>query len=71
MRHDVIAFTTCVAESMAAAGVAEYSRWFHYGLTSNDVVDTAQALQIAGASKLLLEGMRELLGAAQGQGVRA
>ena len=61
VRHDVIAFTTCVSESMAAAGAAEYSRWFHYGLTSNDVVDTAQALQIAGASKLLLEGMRELL----------
>jgi adenylosuccinate lyase len=61
VRHDVIAFTTCVAESMAAAGAGEYSRWFHYGLTSNDVVDTAQALQIAGASKLLLQGMRELL----------
>jgi adenylosuccinate lyase len=60
-RHDVIAFTTCVAESMAASGAAEYSRWLHYGLTSNDVVDTAQALQIAGAAKLLLDGMRELL----------
>jgi adenylosuccinate lyase len=60
-RHDVIAFTTCVAESMAAAGGAEYSRWLHYGLTSNDVVDTAQALQIKGASDLLLQGIRELL----------
>jgi adenylosuccinate lyase len=60
-RHDVIAFTTCVAESMAKAGVAEYSRWLHYGLTSNDVVDTAQALQIKEASALLLAGMRELL----------
>ena len=39
-RHDVIAFTTAVAESMAAAGHAEASRWFHYGMTSNDVVDT-------------------------------
>ena len=46
-RHDVIAFTTAVAETMAAAGHAEASRWFHYGLTSNDVVDTAQALQLA------------------------
>src|SRR5262245_50484968 len=45
VKHDVIAFTTAVAETMAAAGHAEASRWFHYGLTSNDVVDTAQALQ--------------------------
>ena len=44
-RHDVIAFTTAVAESMAAAGQPEASRWFHYGMTSNDVVDTGQALQ--------------------------
>ena len=43
VRHDVIAFTTAVAESMAAAGHAGASRWFHYGMTSNDVVDTAQA----------------------------
>src|SRR4029077_3473168 len=46
VKHDVIAFTTAVAEKMAAAGHAEASRWLHYGLTSNDVVDTAQALQI-------------------------
>lgn len=59
-RHDVIAFTTSVAESMAAAGVAEYSRWLHYGLTSNDVVDTAQALQIKAASELLLALIAEL-----------
>ncbi|HBY62694.1 MAG TPA: adenylosuccinate lyase, partial [Solibacterales bacterium] len=45
VKHDVIAFTTAVAETMAAAGEAASSRWFHYGLTSNDVVDTAQALQ--------------------------
>ena len=44
VKHDVIAFTTAVAESMARAGHADASRWFHYGLTSNDVVDTAQAL---------------------------
>src|SRR5512132_845700 len=36
VRHDVIAFTTSVAETMAAAGVGEHSRWLHYGLTSND-----------------------------------
>ncbi|HSP66122.1 MAG TPA: adenylosuccinate lyase [Bryobacteraceae bacterium] len=59
-RHDVIAFTTAVAEKMAAAGDAGSSRWLHYGLTSNDVVDTAQALMLKQASKLLIEGAREL-----------
>src|SRR5579864_2824806 len=59
-RHDVIAFTTAVAEKMAAAGDAGASRWLHYGLTSNDVVDTAQALMLKQASKLLIEGAREL-----------
>ena len=53
VKHDVIAFTTAVAESMSAAGSAGSSRWFHYGLTSNDVVDTAQALQIKAASELI------------------
>lgn len=57
-RHDVIAFTTAVAESMKAAGHPEASRWFHYGLTSTDVVDTAQALQIRQASAILLDGLR-------------
>lgn len=61
VRHDVIAFTTCVAESMNAAGAGEYSRWLHYGLTSNDVVDTAQALQITQASSLLRQGLSDLL----------
>ncbi len=63
-RHDVIAFTTAVAESMAAAGHAGSSRWFHYGMTSNDVVDTAQALQLVQASNILLadlEKLREVL----------
>src|SRR5262249_41436711 len=41
VKHDVIAFTTAVSESMRAAGHAEASRWLHYGLTSNDIVDTA------------------------------
>ena len=59
VKHDVIAFTTAVAESMAAAGHAEASRWFHYGLTSNDVVDTAQALQLGQASRILLRRDRE------------
>jgi adenylosuccinate lyase len=45
LRHDVIAFTTAVAEI-----VGPHARWFHYGLTSNDVVDTAQALLVGQAS---------------------
>ena len=61
VRHDVIAFTTCVAESMTKAGVGEHSRWLHYGLTSNDVVDTAQGLQIREASELIRNGLAELL----------
>jgi len=60
VKHDVIAFTTAVAESMARAHVAEASRWLHYGLTSTDVVDTAQALQIRAASGLLIEGLEKL-----------
>src|SRR5579863_2735341 len=44
VKHDVIAFTTAVSEKLASAGFASASRWLHYGLTSNDVVDTAQAL---------------------------
>jgi len=62
VKHDVIAFTTAVAESMAAAGHAEESRWFHFGLTSNDVVDTAQALQVRQASEILLSGLEGLRG---------
>jgi adenylosuccinate lyase len=55
VKHDVIAFTTNVAEHVGREG-----RYLHYGLTSNDVVDTAQALQIREASELLLEGLRRL-----------
>jgi len=43
VRHDVIAFTIAIQESVADP---EAARWLHYGLTSNDVVDTAQALLI-------------------------
>jgi adenylosuccinate lyase len=57
VRHDVIAFTTTVAESMAQAGHSDASRWFHYGLTSNDVVDTAQALIIRQSVDLLRQGI--------------
>src|SRR5580704_9195946 len=60
VRHDVIAFTTAVSESIAAAGHPQASRWLHYGLTSNDVVDTAQALQIRDASALISKGISRL-----------
>jgi adenylosuccinate lyase len=61
VKHDVIAFTTAVAESLRTQGLAEQSRWLHYGLTSNDIVDTAQALQIKEASALIREGIAALL----------
>jgi adenylosuccinate lyase len=60
VRHDVIAFTTAVSESMAAAGHAEASRWLHFGLTSNDVVDTAQALLVRGASEIIVKDLNSL-----------
>src|SRR6185503_13935408 len=54
VRHDVIAFTTTVAEHI---NNPEHSRWLHYGLTSTDVVDTAQALQIREASAIIRAGI--------------
>ena len=50
--HDVIAFTETVAEQ-----VGEPARWFHYGLTSSDVVDTGLALQLRDAGAQLLRGV--------------
>ncbi len=61
VKHDVIAFTTAVAEKMAAAGQADASRWLHYGMTSNDVVDTAQALVLQQASTVLKSGCQALI----------
>ncbi|HMF89615.1 MAG TPA: adenylosuccinate lyase [Candidatus Angelobacter sp.] len=55
VKHDVIAFTTAVAEK-----IGPEARWLHYGLTSNDVVDTAQALQIKHASRIILDGLNRL-----------
>jgi len=57
VKHDVIAFTTAVAEI-----VGPHARWFHYGLTSNDVVDTAQALLIQQASSLIAGDLERLAG---------
>ena len=60
VRHDVIAFTTAVAEI-----VGPDARWFHYGLTSNDVVDTAQALLILRASSIIADDLNRLSDALQ------
>ena len=57
VKHDVIAFTTAVAETLKAQGLEAESRWLHYGLTSNDIVDTAQALQVKEASGLIRAGL--------------
>jgi adenylosuccinate lyase len=54
-RHDVIAFTTALAES-----IGPESRFVHYGLTSSDVVDTANALLMRDAATLLLEDLDRL-----------
>ena len=54
VKHDVVAFTMAVGESIADPGAA---RWLHYGLTSNDVVDTAQALLVRDASHLIERGL--------------
>jgi adenylosuccinate lyase len=54
-QHDVIAFTTSVAEKVGPA-----ARWLHFGLTSSDVVDTAQALQMVQACDLTLVNLRAL-----------
>jgi adenylosuccinate lyase len=55
VKHDVIAFTTAVAEH-----IGPESRWLHYGLTSTDVVDTAQALQLKEASAQIRTGILKL-----------
>ncbi|HET9215435.1 MAG TPA: adenylosuccinate lyase [Terriglobia bacterium] len=55
-KHDVIAFTTSVAEFVGPS-----ARYFHFGLTSSDVLDTAMALQVVDASKLIADGLTRLL----------
>jgi len=55
-QHDVIAFTTAVAEHAGPA-----ARWLHFGLTSSDVIDTAQALQMREACDLLLKDLDALM----------
>ena len=55
-KHDLIAFTTSVAESLG-----EESRWFHYGMTSSDTIDTAVALQMRDSLKLIIEDVKMLM----------
>src|SRR5690349_22245074 len=55
-QHDVIAFTTAVAENVGPS-----ARWLHFGLTSSDVVDTAQALQMRQACDLIVKDIAQLM----------
>src|SRR2546429_4436171 len=54
-QHDVIAFTTAVAEKVGPS-----ARWLHFGMTSSDVIDTAQALQMRDACDLILKDLDAL-----------
>src|SRR3974390_2790772 len=56
LNHDVIAFTTNVAENIGAPA----SRWLHFGLTSSDVIDTAFAVQMVQAADILIADVKEL-----------
>lgn len=55
-RHDLIAFTTSVSETLG-----EESRWFHYGMTSSDTVDTAVALQMRDSLALIIEDVKMVM----------
>jgi adenylosuccinate lyase len=55
-RHDLIAFTTSVANTLG-----EESRWFHYGMTSSDTIDTAVALQMRDSLKLVIEDVKMIM----------
>src|ERR1041384_4631323 len=61
-QHDVIAFTTAVAERVGPA-----ARWLHFGLTSSDVIDTAQAIQMREACGLILKGIAGAMQAVRGR----
>ncbi len=63
-QHDVIAFTTAVAEHVGPS-----ARWLHFGLTSSDVVDTALALQMRDATDLILELLGKLRDAVKARAV--
>src|SRR3954470_19096720 len=55
-QHDVIAFTTSVAEHVGSS-----ARWLHFGLTSSDVIDTARAIQMRDACDVLLKQIDRLM----------
>src|ERR1041385_8419955 len=55
-QHDVIAFTTAVADHVGPS-----ARWLHFGLTSSDVIDTAQALQMREACDVILKDLHGLI----------
>src|SRR5690242_15469609 len=56
LNHDVIAFTTNVAENIGAPA----SRWLHFGLTSSDIIDTGFALQMVQSADILIADVRDL-----------
>src|SRR5213596_53874 len=56
LNHDVIAFTTNVAENIGAPA----SRWLHFGLTSSDIIDTAFAVQMVQSADILVADVKEL-----------
>ncbi len=55
-RHDLIAFTTSVSETLG-----EESRWFHYGMTSSDTIDTAVALQMKDSLALIIDDVKMIM----------
>src|SRR5262249_58257036 len=62
LNHDVIAFTTNVAENIGAPA----SRWLHFGLTSSDIIDTTFAVQLVQSADILIEdvtGLRKVIAA--------
>jgi adenylosuccinate lyase len=56
LNHDVVAFTTNVAENIGAPA----SRWLHFGLTSSDIIDTAFAVQMTESADILRAGLGAL-----------
>src|SRR5690554_6044366 len=55
-RHDVLAFTTNVGENLG-----EYSRYFHQGMTSSDILDTSLSLILQEASLIIIKDIKELM----------
>ncbi len=62
VKHDVIAFLTCVAEN-----IGESARYMHMGMTSSDVLDTALAVQMKQSATLILKELKALKGVLEKQ----